>query len=158
MSGGSSESNLAKPPPSPTTPPGPAHQRWSVPSDTSELATVRRDVEAFCTAVGFDQKSADEVGLVINEAMANILRHAYAGKHDGRMDIDADFADDILTLTIRDWGSGVLPPLQPRKKDPLEPGGLGMVCLRSLMDDIRFDPQPDGMLLTMTRQRNRKTS
>jgi serine/threonine-protein kinase RsbW len=135
---------------------GPAHQRWSVPSDTSELATVRRGIESFCAAAGFAQKDAEEIGLVINEAMANVLRHAYAGKSHGRMDIDADFADDALTLTIRDWGSGVVPPQPPRKKDPLEPGGLGLLCLRSLMDDVRFDQQPDGMLLTMKRKRNRK--
>jgi serine/threonine-protein kinase RsbW len=151
------------PKPTPTSPAsaapaGPIHQRWSVPSDTSELATVRHGVEAFCAAAGFDQKDAGEIGLVINEAMANVLRHAYAGKEHGRMDIDADFADDVLTLSIRDWGSGVLPPSPPAKKDPLEPGGLGLMCLRSLMDNVRFDPQPDGMLLTMKRQRNRKKS
>jgi serine/threonine-protein kinase RsbW len=128
-----------------------------VPSDTSELATVRRGVEAFCQRVGFDAKAVGEVGLVINEAMANIVRHAYGNQPGGRMDIDADFADDILRLTICDWGIGKVPPLPPPKKDPLEPGGLGLICLRSLMDDVRFDPQPDGMLLTLTRKRNRKT-
>jgi serine/threonine-protein kinase RsbW len=147
---------MAHRPASSLSPARPAHQRWSVPSDTSELATVRRGVEAFCTAAGFDEADAGEVGLVVNEAMANILRHAYAGKSPGRMDIDADFADDILQLKIRDWGSGVVPPLPGKKKDPLEPGGLGLICLQSLMDEVRFDPQPDGMLLTMTRRRNRK--
>ena len=116
---------------------------------------MRRGVEGFCADVGFDSTAAGEIGLVINEAMANVLRHAYAGKPDGRMDIDADYADDMLRISIRDWGSGMLPPLPPSKKDPLEPGGLGLVCLRSLMDQVRFEPQPDGMLLTMTRRRNR---
>jgi anti-sigma regulatory factor (Ser/Thr protein kinase) len=108
-------------------------------------------------AAGFDRKSTDEVGLVINEAMANVLRHAYKGKSHGSMDIDAVFADDVLTLSIRDWGSGVMPPRPPVNKDPLEPGGLGLTCLRSLMDQVRFDPQPDGMLLTMKRRRNRNS-
>lgn len=142
---------------SPLSSPSPAHQCWSVPSDTSELATVRRGVEAFCQRVGFDAKATGEVGLVINEAMANIVRHAYGNQPGGRMDIDADFVDDTLRLMIRDWGSGKLPPPPPPKKDPLEPGGLGLICLRSLMDDVRFEPQPDGMLLTLTRKRNRKT-
>ncbi|HEX4123493.1 MAG TPA: ATP-binding protein, partial [Tepidisphaeraceae bacterium] len=79
---------MATPPassPPPPPPPAPAHQRWSVPSDTSELATVRRGVEAFCERVGFDAKAAGEAGLVINEAMANVLRHAYANQPGGRM-------------------------------------------------------------------------
>jgi len=33
------------------------------------------------------------------------------------------------------------------------PGGLGMVCLRQLLDEVVFTPQPDGMLLTMVRKR-----
>jgi len=43
--------------------------------------------------------------------------------------------------------------LPARERDPCTPGGLGMVCLRQLMDSAEFTPQPDGMLLTMTKKR-----
>jgi anti-sigma regulatory factor (Ser/Thr protein kinase) len=41
------------------------------------------------------------------------------------------------------------------KVDPLTPGGLGMVCLGQLMDEVVYAPQRDGMLLTMSRRRAR---
>jgi anti-sigma regulatory factor (Ser/Thr protein kinase) len=60
-----------------------------------------------------------------------------------------------VRITLRDWGTGVNPLAQPvRERDPMRPGGLGLVCLRQLLDDARFEPQPDGgMLLTMVKRK-----
>ena len=55
-------------------------------------------------------------------------------------------------VSIRDWGNGVDPSTMPcREYDPLEPGGVGLICLKQWMDDVRYTPQRDGMLLTMKR-------
>ena len=50
-----------------------------VDSHPANLAPVRKAIERFATDNGFDEKSVAEVGLVVNEAMANIIRHAYPG-------------------------------------------------------------------------------
>ena len=56
-------------------------------------------------------------------------------------------------VKIRDWGNGVNPQSRmPVAKDPLTPGGLGLVCLRQLMDDISYQPQNDGMLMMMSKK------
>jgi anti-sigma regulatory factor (Ser/Thr protein kinase) len=122
-------------------------------SDPADLAPTRRAIETFCTSCGFDEKAVGEVGLVVNEALANVMRHAYGGATDRPIRVDADFADDWLRIIIRDWGSGRDPSASPHVHDPLTPGGLGMVCLGSLMDETTFDPQPDGMVLTMRRRK-----
>ena len=60
-----------------------------------------------------------------------------------------------LRITIRDWGNGVNPATLPAKPhDPLKPGGVGLVCLSRLMDDVIFAPQKDGMLLTMVKRKS----
>jgi anti-sigma regulatory factor (Ser/Thr protein kinase) len=57
-------------------------------------------------------------------------------------------------LTLRDWGSGENPAQHLAEPyDPLTPGGLGMVCLRKLMDKVVFAPQVDGMLLSLEKRR-----
>ena len=119
-------------------------------SDPAFLAPVRRSVEAFCAACGFDTASAGEIGLCVNEAMANVTRHAYGGAPDKPVEADADFDGTSVTVKVRDWGSGREPPTQPRH-DPLTPGGVGIVCLRTLLDEFVFTKLPDGMLLTMKR-------
>ena len=131
----------------------------NVTSDPAQLAPVRRTVEEFSRAHGLDEPAVAEVGLCINEAMANITRHAYGGDSERPVvvTIEALGADQQqgVRLTVRDWGIGVNPLTLPmRERDPMQPGGLGLVCLRQLLDDARFEPQPDGgMLLTMIKRK-----
>src|SRR5437773_1835115 len=57
-----------------------------------------------------------------------------------------------VRITIRDWGNGVDPSSLPaRPRDPQVPGGLGMICLAKMMDEVAYAPQPDGMLLMMVK-------
>ena len=59
-----------------------------------------------------------------------------------------------VRVVMRDWGNGVNPlSLPPQPANPLEPGGLGMVCLRQLIDELAFEPQPDGMRLVMVKRK-----
>jgi anti-sigma regulatory factor (Ser/Thr protein kinase) len=130
---------------------GPRELQLRITSDPANLAPVRRQVETFCAECGFDEPARGEIVLCVNEAMANITRHAYAGAKDKPVQLGATFSDGLLRVTLRDWGNGKVPPTLPLDYDPLRPGGIGLVCLRSLMDGITFFPQSDGMLLTMER-------
>jgi len=123
-------------------------------SDAANLSVAREAVEHLAEVGGMDQTAAGEVGLCVNEALANVMRHAYAGATDRPIELHASWWHDELTITIRDWGSGENPEARPEKqRDPLKPGGLGLICLRKLMHETTFSPQPDGMLLTMKRRR-----
>lgn len=139
----------------PSTPPvAPPRLVREVISDTQNLAPVRKAIEQFCVDHGFGPTASGEIGLVVNEAMANVIRHAYAGASDGKIRVEAEFADCELRVMLRDWGNGAMPAGNAPPRDPLAIGGIGMICLRQLMHDVRFTPQPDGMLLTMTRKRD----
>jgi serine/threonine-protein kinase RsbW len=105
---------------------------------------------------GFDQKACDEIGLCVNEAMANVIRHAYNGATDKPIDISAEVADGQVRIAIRDWGKGVNPDdLPPKPPNPLNPGGLGLICMRQMMDEMRYTPQRDGMLLELIRRKTK---
>ena len=159
------------PPAAAPNPGPPGGLRLEVPADPAALAEVRRAVEAYAAQAGFDPKAVGDVGLCVNEAMANVIRHAYRGAGarpilitadylppaGGRAGGPADCEPARLRVTIRDWGSGLNPSSLPaREHDPCTPGGLGLICLRQLMDSVEFTPQPDGMLLTMTKNKSSK--
>ncbi len=131
--------------------------RLRIVSDPAFVGPVRRAIEHFCQSVGFDAAAAGEVGLCVNEAMANVIRHAYSGARDRPIELTSDFTGDSVRIELRDWGNGRRPPEEPRH-DPERPGGLGLVCLKSLLDEVRFAPQPDGMLLTLKRKLHREGS
>jgi serine/threonine-protein kinase RsbW len=121
------------------------------------LAQAREALEHLALAGGLDATAAGEIGLVVNEALANVMRHAYHGAADKPIELAGWWQDDALFVSVRDWGNGVHPleerPEPEKKHNPLKPGGLGLICLRKLMHEIEFAPQPDGMLLTMKRMR-----
>lgn len=119
-------------------------------SDPAQIAGVRKQAEALAERLGFSEAQRDNLGLVINEALANIIRHAYAGKADGPIALRVFWADPELRIELRDWGNGVNPDtLRLPERDPSTPGGLGLICMRKLMDQAVFSPQADGMLLTL---------
>jgi serine/threonine-protein kinase RsbW len=125
----------------------------TITSDPANIAEVRRQVEQVAASYGLGEQAVAEVGLCVNEALANVIRHAYGGAKDRPILVRAHCRDRALVVTIRDWGNGVNPAtLPPRPFDPLEPGGLGLICLRRMMSDVTYVPQGDGgMLLVMTK-------
>ena len=139
----------------------------NVTSDPANLAPVRRACEAFCRGQGLDDAAAADVGLCVNEAMANVTRHAYGGATDRPVEVtaealdragnavpDADPRAAAVRVTLRDWGPGVNPLSLPAKeRDPMRPGGLGLVCLRQLVDECMFEPQRDGMRLVLVKRK-----
>ncbi len=132
----------------------PTHLRVHALSHPAVLAPVRTAMETFLEQIGFDFNQRGQLVLVVNEAMANVMRHAYGGAADRPIELDAVDHDGVLTLTLRDWGNGRLPPEPPcEKTDPLRPGGLGLICLRQYLDQITFEPRTDGMTLVMKRNK-----
>ena len=123
-------------------------------SDPALIAGARKRIEKLASDAGFDERAVADVGLCVNEAIANVIRHAYNGAKDRPIELHAAFAADALEVTLRDWGSGLVPDLKAAEaKRPLRPGGLGLPCLKQLLDGLTYEPQPDGMLLRMTKRK-----
>lgn len=133
--------------------------RLRIESDPANVSLVRQAVEKLCAQSGFEARVSEDIGLCVNEALANVIRHAYAGATDKPIDISAQVRGDSLKVTIRDWGTGQKPPKEsPVAHDPLTPGGLGLMCLNQMMDQVTFTPQPDGMLLELIKTKKRPMS
>ena len=131
--------------------------RLKIDSHPATLAPVRKAIEALGQRCEFDDAAQADIGLCVNEALANVMRHAYGGATDKPIEVAAECDDQAMRITIRDWGTGVNPmSLPPKQRDPLTPGGLGLICLCQMMDGCEFRPQPDGMLLTLVRNKVRK--
>ena len=65
-----------------TTPPAGAPVRLRIESDPANLAPVRKAVESLAASGGFDSAACGEIALCVNEALANVMRHAYDGLTD----------------------------------------------------------------------------
>jgi anti-sigma regulatory factor (Ser/Thr protein kinase) len=131
----------------------PVKLELKITSDPANLQPVRKQVETFAESAGLSRRECDGVGLAVNEAMANIIRHGYGNATDQPIHVTAEVKDDQLFVQIRDWGKPFDPQLLPRDIRPeLRPGGLGLLCMRKLMDSTEFVTLSDGMLLKMVKR------
>jgi len=127
---------------------------FSVPA---HLPIVRAAVEKCCELAGFGNEAAGEVVLSVDEALTNIIKHAYDGAHDKKIEIELDILGREvpagLEVRIRDYGRHASPEeIKSRDLDEIRPGGLGVHIMNKCMDRVVFEPvEGGGTLLTMTK-------
>jgi anti-sigma regulatory factor (Ser/Thr protein kinase) len=132
--------------------PLPERIELKITSDPANLRDVRKRVETFSRSIGMPPEKSDEIGLALNEALANVIRHGYDGAHDRPIIVSAERGDGELHVLIRDWAKPFDPALvKPKILGKLSPGGVGMLCIHELMDHVKFERLSDGMLLKMTK-------
>jgi anti-sigma regulatory factor (Ser/Thr protein kinase) len=131
----------------------PGRVELKIDSDPANLRQVRERIEEFALSAGLSREDSDAIGLVVNEALANVIRHGYGGATDRPILVTAETEPGAVRLTIRDWSTPFDPSRLPvKKKGELKPGGLGLVCIKELMDEVKFSPLSDGMQLTMVKR------
>jgi anti-sigma regulatory factor (Ser/Thr protein kinase) len=94
-------------------------------------------------AAGLDDRAVYQIELVVDEACANVVDHAYKGLARGDMEISCSVDEDAFTIRVRDWGKGFDPAniSKPDVHAPLEErplGGLGLFFMRQFMDEVQY--------------------
>jgi serine/threonine-protein kinase RsbW len=144
------------------------------PVDTQVLPVLRCIVTSLSTQMGFTQEECERIEMAVDEACANVVRHAY--KHLGLSpDVPADkrrpqeemnecslwlrfhISQEQLRICVIDRGIGIkdqpggyssVQEYQARGGD----GGLGVYIIRNFMDEVEYDCPPDsGTVLTMVK-------
>jgi anti-sigma regulatory factor (Ser/Thr protein kinase) len=114
-------------------------------SDPSQLGEVRSRIEDFAVASGFAEECAGKIVLAVDEALTNIIRHAYKGRNDGKIEMDMSVDTKDLHISLRDYGSEVaVEQIRGRDLDDVRPGGLGVHIMRTCMDSVEFERAEGG--------------
>jgi anti-sigma regulatory factor (Ser/Thr protein kinase) len=122
---------------------------FEVRSDPEALADVRRFVEEFCQQHCHDVLS-DHAGhllaLAVNEALTNIIRHAYQGRQDGTVQIEAQRSEEEVRFGLYDLGSAFpgLSAIPPPVFDGSREGGFGIYIMQRCVDDVRYSRDEKG--------------
>lgn len=108
-----------------------------------DLGGIRAALEDHLAASGFAEKARGRIVLAVDEALANVIRHAYAGR-GGPTELQARVDHGALWIVIRDRGCGRIPVIPESRPAELKPGGLGLGILKEVMDDVRWESGADG--------------
>lgn len=130
--------------------------RVQILSQPELLAPVRALANAMALRCGLDDLSACHLVLAMDEALTNVIRHGYEGRGDGMIWITlATLASgDGLRVEIEDRARTVDPSeLRGRDLDDIQPGGLGMHLMSSLVDRYEHAPRAGGGMRVLLEKR-----
>jgi len=110
-------------------------------SDPCRAAGLRDRVREFLAQAGMaDGTELERFVLAVHEAFANIVEHAYQGRHDGRILVVMEDLGDRVRVCLRDFGRQPREEdLCPRDLDELRPGGLGLHFIEAGADEYAYD-------------------
>ena len=125
----------------------------SVPSHPKHLYLIRSVLYPFAIGAGFPKQEARRIVLAVDEACSNIIKYAYRGSADKRIDVLLSADSDGITVQLKDTGEKPdLSTIAPRKLEDVRPGGLGMHFIKAAFDSVDYDTSgKHGTVLTLRR-------
>ena len=126
----------------------------SIACDMAEIGRLADAVESYCRTASVPEAMASQMALALDEIVTNTINHASA---DGGIDIRLTVADGELVAVIEDGAA----PFDPRtidspdtkaSLDQREPGGLGLLLVRSLMDRFDYERIDDRNRVTLAKR------
>ena len=86
-------------------PPRRLQMKLAMPSDPRYLPVVRGAIGPLAAAIGWDETECRAITLALDEALANVIRHAYHNRTDGLIELECRESADGLEITLLDNGS-----------------------------------------------------
>ena len=123
----------------------------------AHLPVVRAAMEKVCEMVGFDADAIGNVVLSVDEALSNVIKHAYSGAEDQPIEVELTPFEASqqrgVRIRLRDYGRCVDPgEIKSRNLADVRPGGLGVHIINECMDHVEFAPaEGGGTQLIMTK-------
>jgi sigma-B regulation protein RsbU (phosphoserine phosphatase) len=111
-------------------------------SDLEELSRVRAFVRDVCRTLPgppLDDSEISQLELAMTEAASNVMRHAYQGRTDQRIQLDAEVFVDRIVLRLHHLGETFDPDaVNAPTFDGTQEGGFGMYIIERSVDEVRY--------------------
>jgi anti-sigma regulatory factor (Ser/Thr protein kinase) len=129
------------------------HLRFDLPSDPRFLAIVRAAVGELSRIYGLPDEECSGVTLAVDEALANIIRHAYKNRDDQRIEFNCDVNAEQMEFTLLDRGE---PPDPARicgqPLDEFSLSGRGTHLIKAIMDEVSYKQVSGGNQLKLIKR------
>jgi len=107
-----------------------------LPADARLLPRTRRAVAEYLAEIGATPDHIDDVILALDEACANVIRHAFPGNDDGTFRLVVELTDDEVTMSIEDDGIGFKPEASDLRDNETATSGRGLHIIRQVMTSV----------------------
>jgi anti-sigma regulatory factor (Ser/Thr protein kinase) len=121
-------------------------RRLVIPNDTKYLNTVRDFVVEVVGNSAFPKIDMGRIVLAVDEAVTNIIEHAYSNKREGEVDIQLELQANATKFEciIHDSGihfnmDNVSNPDMDEHVSEGKKNGLGIFLMRQIMDMVEYE-------------------
>lgn len=126
-------------------------------SNLCRLGEARVFTRSFCEKLpsGFlDRNSVDALELAVNEAVSNIIKHAYHGRTDRWIHLEAEAFPGRVVIRLHHRGSPFsAKPAPPPSEDAPRESGLGLYMLSRCVDEVQyFLDEQGGNCISLTKR------
>jgi anti-sigma regulatory factor (Ser/Thr protein kinase) len=114
-----------------------------IPNRRDKMSEVAEMIESFVTAQGGSRETVHDIGVVLDEALGNIISYGYGPQENGDILVRAAVQDGRIVIEIEDDGRPFDPLTAPAPDltaslRERKVGGLGIHFIRQLMDDVAY--------------------
>lgn len=127
--------------------------RLAMPSHPRFLSVVRAAVGELGVIYGLSNEECIEVTLAVDEAVANIIRHAYGSCDDRTIEFECLVDGEQMEFTLLDQGE----PPDPEKicgkpLDEFALSGRGTHLIKAIMDEMSYQKVSGGNQLKLVKR------
>lgn len=127
-------------------------------SKLTNLPLLRKTIRGICSCVVQDERIFQDIELCINEALSNVISHAYHYEPGHEIQIVTTLSKDEITFQIIDFGQkDNKANLNQTDKnfdtmDPFAESGRGLLIIKQLMNEVAYESQKDKNILVMRKR------
>jgi serine/threonine-protein kinase RsbW len=127
-----------------------------VPASTQQLSSVREFVTSHARNYGFDTNDVEEIRLAVDEAITNVIKHAYQYDESKTVYVTLGKNKKEFWVAIQDSGEAFdleryqEPDVSERVKQGKK-GGVGVFLIRKLMDKVEYSRKNSHNEIRMTK-------
>ena len=117
--------------------------RLSLPSDLSYLSLAQMVIREVALKIGFTGDDLYQIDLAAEEAISNVIVHAFPGQERENFDLICERAPLGMKITIREKGlpfdPGQIPDYHPTENiDQMSASGMGVFLMKEFMNEVYF--------------------
>ena len=135
---------------------------WVLSDGSLEAISPISQIVRALAEVELGSEAAGDIELALVEAVTNIIRHG-SDSDVGMIRIEVSVATDSVDLRIFDWGQpipsaslaqagGSRFDFDPADLEALPEGGMGLMIISSVMDEVTYNSDEGQNLLTLRRR------
>jgi serine/threonine-protein kinase RsbW len=125
-------------------------ERIVIPSEPMQLARVESLILSRLEALNYGERALFAVRLALEEAVINAIKHGNRMDKAKRVTVTFSADRDECAIAVEDEGAGFDPSAvpDPTAEENLEqPTGRGLVLMRAYMDEVRFNPKGNRVVM-----------